>query len=102
MAKLRFPFWLSIYLYHESYLYSTSVHILSSHCPVLPLLALLIPTHLILCFGALHNSTLFHTALLQIVEMDFAIFPLSFSHPVPIILTFDSHEKELEVLSVLP
>lgn len=53
-----------------------------------------------LSFGATHKSTLLHTVVLQIVEMDFALFPLIFCHPFPVMLAFDSGGKELEFLSV--
>ena len=103
VSKLRCPLWLCAYSWHKSYVYSTFVHILSSHCPSLASIGF---THFkqfgILFFGAVHKSTLLHNAILQIVEMDFAVFPLSFCLPFPIILSFGCHEKELEFLSVPP
>ena len=57
-----------------------------------------------LCWLCLSQATgsalLYHTAVLQIVEIELAVFPLSFCHPFPVINSFDSHEKELAFLDV--
>lgn len=51
-------------------------------------------------YGVAYISTLFHIAFLQRVETNLAVFTLSFRHPFPIVVAFDS-QKELEFLSVL-
>ena len=72
----------------------TSVHILSSPAPALPLL---IPHEWL--FGPAHSSILFHLAVFQAVETHFAIFPLGFCHLFPVILDCYSDE-DFEFLSV--
>ena len=74
--------------------YPTSVHILSSPAPALPLL---IPHEWL--FGPAHSSILFHLAVFQAVETHFAVFPLGFCHLFPVILDCYSDE-EFEFLSV--